>query len=216
LVLHTAVQWMSKLGYLRKAKLNRNTLFMSVLGGGALGSFMFAVTTGKNQVHNLHSIFQVGANPTGDLDYYQRTLQKARERGEDIRALEHSRLTDHPPTTDASVTNNTNPNEKTVDLEKLEQIRIIRRKTVNDSFRTGHGLSDSHGGHWVPDDGKIITDTAVPAAGINTSGQGQVDVQTLKQMQVLRRKSVNDSLRSGHGLSDSHGGRWFAGQPKQP
>jgi hypothetical protein len=183
---------MSKSGYLRSAKLNRNTLFLSVLGGGAFGSFLFAVTMGKNQVHNLHSIFQVGANPKGDLDYYQQSLQKARERGEDIR--------------EAPV-----PNQ--VDLEELEQSRIIRRRTVNDSIRTGHGLSDSHGGHWVPEDGKLTTHIGVPAPAADS---GQVDVKTLQQIRVLRRKSVSDSLRSGHGLSDSHGGRWAKDEHKQP
>jgi hypothetical protein len=192
LVLHTAAQWMSKSGYLlRSAKLNRNTLFLSVLGGGALGSFIFATTMGKKQVHNLHSIFQVGANPKGGLDY-QQTLQKARERGEDtIREA---------------------PVQNSVDLEKLEQNCVIRRRTVNDSIRTGHGLSDSHGGHWVPEDGKLITDTGVPAAAADG-----VDIKTLQQIRLLRRKSVSDSLQSGrHGLSDSHGGRWVQGEQKQP
>jgi hypothetical protein len=182
---------MSKSGYLRSAKLNRNTLFLSVLGGGAFGSFLFAVTMGKKQVHNLHSIFQVGANPKGDLDYYQRTLQNTTEGGEDSREA---------------------PVPNAVDLEKLEQIRVIRRRTVSDSIRTGHGLSDSHGGHWVPEDGKLITDTGLPSA----TDPGQVDVKALQRIRVLRRKSVNDSLQSGHGLSDSHGGRWVQGEQKQP
>jgi hypothetical protein len=184
LILHTAAQWMSKSGYLRSAKLNRNTLFLSVLGGGAFGSFLFAVTMGKKQVHNLHSIFQVGANPKGDLDYYQRTLQNTKEA----------------------------PTQNAVDLEKLEQNLVIRRRTVHDSIRTGHGLSDSHGGHWVPEDGKLITDTGLPAA----ADSGQVDVEALQKIRILRRKSVNDSLKSGHGLSDSHGGRWVPGEQKQP
>ena len=187
MVLHTAAQWMSKSGYLRSAKLNRNTLFLSVLGGGAFGSFIFAVTMGKRQVHNLHSIFQANANPKGDkkLDYYQRTLQDTKEA----------------------------PAQNDVDLEKLEENNVIRRRTVHDSIRTGHGLSDSHGGHWVPEDGKLITDTGLPAAAADS---GQVDVKALQQIRVLRRKSVNDSLQSGHGLSDSHGGRWVKGEQKQP
>jgi hypothetical protein len=77
LVMHTAMQYANKFGII-KSKLNRNTLFMAVLGGGALGSFLFATAKGKESVHNLHSIFQVGANPKTDPGYY-RTVIKAKE-----------------------------------------------------------------------------------------------------------------------------------------
>jgi hypothetical protein len=79
--------------------LNRNTAFFSVLLGGAVGSFVMSITTGKNEVHNLHPIFQVGArtlensgddSAAGGLDHVERernrlyrraTLTKAMERG---------------------------------------------------------------------------------------------------------------------------------------
>lgn len=143
LVLHTGAQWLRKYGLL-KTPLTRNTLMLSVLGGGAFGSFLCSVVTGKQEVHNLHPIFQAGANPKGNLDY-QRALRRAREREEDVHALEQSGLADeersHHDVFDGEL-----------DRQKLEQIRVIRRKTVHESFRTGHGLNDSHGGHWAPHD----------------------------------------------------------------
>jgi hypothetical protein len=135
---------MNRFGFLQKAKLSRNTLMLSVLGGGALGSFLFAVSAGKQEVHNLHPIFQRGANPTGDLDY-QRSLEKAKERGDEMRVLERSRLTDKMAQ---------HPIKEDVDTYKLGQNRILRRRTLTESIRKGHGhgLSDSHGGQWVHGD----------------------------------------------------------------
>jgi len=102
LVLHTGAQWLKKLGYSR-ATLNRNTAMFSVLGGGAFGMFVCATATGKQEVHNLHSVFQAGAIPRTQED---------------------------------------------IDLQKLEQHRVLRRRTMHDALQKGQGLSDSHGGQW--------------------------------------------------------------------
>jgi hypothetical protein len=136
LVLHTGAQWARRFG-LFPAKLNRNTAMLAVLGGGALGMFIFAARTGKEQVHNLHPIFQVGALPEGDLDY-QRALIKARERDEDVGEFDK----DSPNRSDK------------LDLNKLQKMRVVRRRSLMDSIEKGHGLSDSHGGHWYPENEK--------------------------------------------------------------
>jgi len=39
---------------------NRNTAWFSFMAGGALGSFVLATTTGKNKVHTMHPVFEVG------------------------------------------------------------------------------------------------------------------------------------------------------------
>jgi len=117
-VLHAGAQVARKYGLIG-AKMNRNTLMLSVLGGGAFGMFLFAVSTGKEQVHNLHPIFQVGAAPPGDLGRhdYQTQMNMSGERDGDL------------------------------DIQKMHQTRVTRRRTMADSF-SKHGLSDSHGGHW--------------------------------------------------------------------
>ena len=97
---------------------------LSVLGGGAFGMFLFGVAAGKEQVHNLHPIFQVGALPPGDLDrqdYRSKMIHASQQKSDDL------------------------------DLQKLQEIRITRRRSMMDGFQKGHGLNDSHGGHWVKD-----------------------------------------------------------------
>ena len=123
LVLHTGAQWARRMG-LTSAKFNRNTLMLSVLGGGALGMFVFAVSAGKEQVHNLHPIFQVGAAPPGELDSvdYQRKMNRGRQ--------------------------------ENLDVEKMQEIRLTRRRSMMDRFEKGSGLNDAHGGHWVKENQK--------------------------------------------------------------
>jgi len=186
LVLHTAAQWARKFGLL-KANLNRNTAMLSVLGGGAFGMFLFAARTGKQEVHNLHSIFQVGAVPRGDLDY-QRRLGMETARGEDDSALgANSQFEAKEP--------NRSSGSDDLDFKKLEEIRAMRRRTLNGTLEKGHGLSDSHGGHWVASD---------------TNQQEALDMKRREEMRMVRRRTLSDSLDKGHGLSDSHGGHWVS------
>eukprot|EP00526_Cylindrotheca_closterium_P019180 CAMPEP_0113613462 /NCGR_PEP_ID=MMETSP0017_2-20120614/6650_1 /TAXON_ID=2856 /ORGANISM="Cylindrotheca closterium" /LENGTH=219 /DNA_ID=CAMNT_0000522573 /DNA_START=90 /DNA_END=752 /DNA_ORIENTATION=+ /assembly_acc=CAM_ASM_000147 len=176
LILHTAGQWARKLG-ITKAKFNRNTMMLSVLGGGAFGMFLFATSTGKEQVYKLHPIFQVGAIPKGDLDYSKK-VQKAQllssENGENANEQEE------------------NEEEHNVDISKLQTMRAVRRKTMQDNLEHGKGFSDSHGGHWYHDD-------------VNNDN---VDMEKIKEHRAIRRKTLNNTIQNQHGLSDSHGGRW--------
>jgi hypothetical protein len=73
---HTIVSFVTK-----SKKLNRNTALLSFLLGGSLGSFLAATTTGKNQVHTLHPIFQVGATttPAGGSNEQQEQEQRKEE-----------------------------------------------------------------------------------------------------------------------------------------
>mmetsp|Transcript_8891 Transcript_8891/g.12293 ORF Transcript_8891/g.12293 Transcript_8891/m.12293 type:complete len:176 (-) Transcript_8891:237-764(-) len=96
-------------------KFSRNTAFLCVMVGGAVGSFTMATAAGKNSVHNLHDVFEVGKTPTGTD--YQKSLQRAQMREEEIK--------------------------------ERERRRILRRQSVQKRLEEGHGLSDSHGGHWV-------------------------------------------------------------------
>lgn len=128
LILHTAGQWARKLG-VTKASFNRNTLMLSVLSGGAFGMFLFASSTGKEQVYKLHPIFQVGSIPQGELDYAKK-VQQAQLLGSSTENEEHG----------------------DVDIDKLHSMRAVRRKTMQASLESGKGYSDAHGGHWSNDD----------------------------------------------------------------
>jgi len=58
--------------------LTRNTAFLSFMLGGALGSFIMASTAGKNSVHNLHDIFEVGKSDR-PLTPYQQAYERAQQ-----------------------------------------------------------------------------------------------------------------------------------------
>lgn len=155
LVLHTAGQWARKLK-VTKATLNRNTLMLSVLGGGALGMFLFASSTGKGQVHKLHPIFQVGAMPRGDLDY----TKKQQQMGQDVIGNQQ--------------------NDEDADVSRLRDMRAVRRKGMVENLEKGRGFSDAHGGHWYQDEGvDMAKRKAVRAARRRTLNNNLVKGQGL-------------------------------------
>jgi len=90
--------------------------------------FLFAVSTGKEQVHTLHPIFQIGASPPGELVHQD--YQSKRRMATD---------------------NNVTGGDSLLDMERMQQTRLTRRRTMTDSFRRT-GLSDSHGGHWYKEE----------------------------------------------------------------
>jgi hypothetical protein len=129
-------------GFWKAPFLNRNVAFLSALLGGAVGSFVMATTTGKNEVHQLHPIFQAGArtpkNDDSSLSAYEMSLLQAKERDEDLRSLESQR-------------HMTGVEQDVVERVRRERNRLYRRATLTKSMEQG-GLSDSHGGRWVPDE----------------------------------------------------------------
>jgi hypothetical protein len=48
----------------------------------------------------------------------------------------------------------------------------------------------------------------VGAVDVDPTQQSVVDPARLKQMRMTRRRTLTDNLHRGHGLSDSHAGRW--------
>ena len=142
----TAMGRKSGLWKLNGVSLNRNTAFLSFLLGGAVGSFVMAVTKGKNEAHNLHSVFQGNKPKTHDLSY-QEQLELAKQNGDGLKRLKNYR-TEHKK--DGALL----PFEERElsDAEErlmIERNRMYRRATIAKSFEEGHGLSDAHGGHWV-------------------------------------------------------------------
>lgn len=109
-------------------KLNRNTAMLSFLLGASLGSFLMASTTGKNQVHNLHPIFDVGAvKPYGSS-------------------------TTTTPNISATGTPNS-PYQQSIEMDAADRLRNrgMRRETLKKALEKPNGLNDSHGGRWVKD-----------------------------------------------------------------
>lgn len=94
--------------------------------------FVFATSRGKEQVHNLHEIFQVGATPRNKVirPNYQSTMRNAQQE------------------------DGTTFGDQEISTEKMQEIRLTRRRSLLDSLQRGHGISDAHGGHWVKENDK--------------------------------------------------------------
>lgn len=61
---HAGLQRLARGGaFGRTLAFNRNTAFVSILLGSTITAYVMAVTTGKNEVHRMHDVFQVGAKP---------------------------------------------------------------------------------------------------------------------------------------------------------
>jgi hypothetical protein len=135
------------------AQLNRNTAFLSFLAGGAFGSFLMATTTGKNQVHKIHDVFQVGS---------KQELEKQQDLLSSLNRTER---------------------------EERARNRVLRRKTIQDTIQHGQGLTDSHGGRWAREDQRF---------------EGQVvfvdedEERAMRQQnRTLRRKTLQDTIEHG-------------------
>ena len=119
----------------------RNTAFLSFMAGGALGSFLMATSTGKNEVHELHDIFHINEkNKNGDENINlmrQRTLSR--------RKTISSRLEKGRGLSDS------HGGHWLVDDEEMsmtQKQRGIRRRSMTQRLEQGKGLSDSHSGKW--------------------------------------------------------------------
>jgi hypothetical protein len=163
--LHTVANFASRRGLVKGLSLNRNTAFVSFLAGGAFGSFLMATTTGKNEVHKLHPIFEVGSK-TGkeslvrDRDSEERkknrllrrkTLQETLERQHGLSDSHGGKWApeDELTSTEKFYAEKVDPEEE----RRMRQMnRVLRRKTLQDTLEHQHGLSDSHGGKWAPNE----------------------------------------------------------------
>ena len=152
-----------KLWNLSPKTLNRNTAFLSVLLGGAIGSFIMSVTTGKNEVHNLHHIFTIGA-------FNRKKLEE-----ED----ENETISTHLSLKELSILQQQqqhSSNDGAIDRTQLERNRLYRRATLTKKMevqgnRSNHqGTSSSSSDmttatpttpHIVEADGKLLSDKEV-------------------------------------------------------
>jgi len=148
---------MHRFGWI-KAKLNRNTLGLSIMAGSALGSFLLSAKTGKEEVHSLHPIFEVGAmkdnneldsprynqmRAGGDDRHHRRAVR--RKTLDDSFQKQHGLSDSHGGHWSSS---DYFAKEDSDHRSEMRNRRLMRRKTLDESFNHP-GLSDSHGGHWA-------------------------------------------------------------------
>lgn len=138
-------------------RFSRNTAFFSVMAGGALGSFILATTTGKNKVHNMHDIFEIGKNEYKTP--YQQAYENAKKAQEDASTPEsrRQRLLSRRRTISQRLTEGHGLSDShggtwlvEEDMGEDERRRLERRTSMAKRLDNPniHGLSDSHGGKW--------------------------------------------------------------------
>lgn len=168
--------------------LGRNTFMLSLLGGGALGSFVLSTTAGKNAVHLLHPIFKLGRDENAGKSPYQIAMSKGDQQ-------QPSEMTD--------ATNSISGGDDDGDgLDAANhRTRSIRRKaSMKLRLETGHSLSDTHSNTW-PHDATVETDEMQKDKATHRA-------QVWGRRQTDRRKVVQDRIETGKPLSDSTGGHW--------
>jgi hypothetical protein len=174
LVLHSVGQFYEtkfhapKAGIYYVKKLNRNTALASFFLGGALGSFLMATVTGKNEVHNLHPIYtrqrHVGNNDAVEDDHETELTRRERNRILRRETLEVSVVVLSLYILVFFLV--------VVHLQIIIHLFCIcyffygtqRLYNICSSSRhkqkqmeLGHGgLSDSHGGHWIHEDDSVF------------------------------------------------------------
>ncbi|EED86563.1 predicted protein [Thalassiosira pseudonana CCMP1335] len=165
--------------------LGRNTFLLSVLGGGALGSFVMSTTAGKNAVHLLHPVFQVGRDEHAGQSPYQIAIAKAKELEGKLAATD---------------TQQSQTNEDELDVAHHRARSLRRKGSMKRRLESGHSLSDTHGNTWPYSEEDALEETKKKKA------MNRADAWDRRQTQ--RRDWVHEKIERGKALSNSTGGHW--------
>lgn len=133
---------------------------------------------GKNAVHLLHPIFQIGRDEHAGQSPYQIALKKAR--------------------TDSS-TQTQITEEDELDAAHHRARSLHRRASIKERLESGHSLSSTHGNTW-PYEEEEMEETKRNKA-LNRAEEWE-------RRQTQRREWVHDKIEKGRALSDATGGHW--------
>ena len=173
-----------KLWKLPKNMLNRNMAFLSVLLGGAMGSFLMSVTTGKNQVHLLHPIFALGAKPAENdredetisthLSLKELSILQQQQQHQQQHHQQQQQQYDHSANTTTTAASAAG---SIIDRSQMERNRLYRRASLTKRMEVpGNRSHDSR----PP---ASSTTTATTATGIEVDGRLLSDHEVTQQQQ---------------------------------
>ncbi|KAL7525835.1 hypothetical protein ACHAXR_002870 [Thalassiosira sp. AJA248-18] len=163
--------------------LGKNTFMLSLLGGGALGSFVFSTSAGKNAVHMLHPIFNLGRDENAGKSPYQIAMSKA-------------------PKQDEIDVTNTADNDFDATHRRARTLR--RKASMKRRIETGHSLSDTHGNTWphnAPSE-EMQKDKSMHRA--EAWGRRQTNRRKTVRDRIERGKALSDST-GGHWSNENDG-----------
>lgn len=161
-VLYTGAQYAKRYGYLsRSQQLNRNVGMLMTLVGFAFGTFLGASITGKEEIHNLHPIFRAGAavDVTAAPDASASSSASSDDGGRQQKLGFQARwFQARKEVQQQQEAGEGGAGAAEVDRQRLQNMRMTRRRTLMNNIHQGHGLSDSHSGRWVEENSETKFD----------------------------------------------------------
>ena len=139
---------------------------------------------GKNAVHLLHPIFQLGRDEYPNQSPYQIALTKSKEQ------KQHQQ---QQPTSSQS-----QPEEDELDAAHHRLRSLHRRASIKERLESGHSLSSTHA-IWPQ---QPVEDEET------TKLRGMDRAEAWEKRQSQRREWVHDRIERGRALSDATGGNW--------
>jgi hypothetical protein len=133
---------------------------------------------GKNAVHLLHPIFQIGRDEHAGQSPYQVALNKAQTR---------------------SSTQTQTTEEDELDAAHHRARSLHRRASIKERLESGHSLSSTHGNTW-PYEEEEMEETK--------RNKAMNRAEEWERRQTQRREWVHDKIEKGRALSDATGGHW--------
>lgn len=142
-------------------------------------------STGKNAVHLLHPVFQVGRDEHAGQSPYQIAIAKATEQEGKLAATD---------------TQQSQTNEDELDVAHHRARSLRRKGSMKRRLESGHSLSDTHGNTWPYSEEDALEETKKKKA------MNRADAWDRRQTQ--RRDWVHEKIERGKALSNSTGGHW--------
>lgn len=172
--------------------LGKNTFLLSMLGGGALGSFVLSTTAGKNAVHLLHPIFNVGRDEHAGKSPYQIAASKAQQQQQQ-------------EMTTGATTSATGGKEDELDAAHHRNRSLRRKASMKRRLESGQSLSDTHSNTWPHDNSNFISEGETEEI---QRDRAMHRAEVWGKRQTNRRKTIRDRIEKGGALSDATGGQW--------
>ncbi|KAL3770301.1 hypothetical protein ACHAWO_008526 [Cyclotella atomus] len=195
--------------------LGRNTFMLSLLGGGALGSFVMSTTAGENSIlitavcaiSNDSNLLVLIDELLSTYNYCLgknavHLLHPIFKIGRD----EHAGQSPYQIALNKSKQAATSESQQPVNREIEDELdaahhrarSLQRRASMKERLESGHSLSSTHV-NWPQQE--VEDEETTKLRGLNRA-------EAWERRQMQRREWVHDRIEKGRALSDATGGRW--------
>lgn len=194
----------------------KNLAMASVLLGMTCGSFLGAVVTGKNEVHQLHPIYKVGAKTPKpkEGDVYRDNLERAWQRETDLKRLIRRRTTE-----EMMMKNNADGNlivdddqhhhhhDDIIDDDPTNRLERQRNRLVRRASLTQQMQQATNRHQTKQQQSQTVSHPHLEENhDVNDNADDNERLER-QQNRIARRKSLERTMATPR---DSHGGRWWS------